>query len=198
AGSALYACGSYAINVFAGSFLIRVHGLSATEAGLAFGLAFGLGGIAGTFLGGVLADALGRRDPRWRLLVPALGQLLSLPAALGAWLVPDVGLAIALLALTYILGLFYYAPTFAAAQQLAAGHERATASALLLFCLTLIGSSVGPLAVGWTSDRLAPQYGPQALRYALCLMGITILWSAWHFHLAARALGPDLEQSGRG
>jgi predicted MFS family arabinose efflux permease len=197
AGSALYACGSYAINVFAGSFLIRVHGLSATEAGLAFGLAFGLGGIVGTFLGGVLADALGQRDPRWRLLIPAIGQLLSFPAALGTWLVPHVGVSIVLLALTYILGLFYYAPTFAAAQQLAGERERATASALLLFCLTLIGSSVGPMVVGWASDHLAAQYGPAALRYALCLMGITILWSTWHFWLASRALGKDLEQTER-
>src|SRR6202008_2494091 len=61
AASALYACGSYAINVFAGSFLVPVHGLTAAQAGFAFGLSFGLGGLAGTFLGGVLSDALGRR-----------------------------------------------------------------------------------------------------------------------------------------
>jgi predicted MFS family arabinose efflux permease len=195
AGSALYACGSYAINVFAASFLIRVHGLSTTQAGLAFGLAFGLGGLAGTFLGGVISDVLGQRDPRWRQLVPAVGQLLSFPTALGTWLVPDVGLSIALLALSYVLGLTYYAPTFAAAQQLASEGERATASALLLFCLTFIGSSLGPIVVGWASDRLAPQFGALSLRYALCLMGITILWSAWHFWCASRVLGADLERA---
>jgi predicted MFS family arabinose efflux permease len=194
AGSALYACGSYAINVFAAAFLIRVHGLSTTQAGLAFGLAFGFGGLAGTFLGGVISDSLGQRDPRWRQLVPAIGQLLSCPTALGAWLMPDTGLSIALLALSYVLGLTYYAPTFAAAQQLAREGERATASALLLFCLTFIGSSLGPMAVGWASDRLAPQYGALSLRYALCLMGITILWSAWHFWRASRVLGEDLDR----
>jgi predicted MFS family arabinose efflux permease len=195
AGSALYACGSYAINVFAAAFLIRVHGLSTTQAGLAFGLAFGFGGLAGTFLGGVISDVLGQRDPRWRQLVPAIGQLLSCPTALGAWLVPDTGLSIALLALSYVLGLTYYAPTFAAAQQLAREGERATASALLLFCLTFIGSSLGPMAVGWASDRLAPRYGALSLRYALCLMGITILWSAWHFWRASRVLGDDLDRT---
>jgi predicted MFS family arabinose efflux permease len=198
AASALYACGSYAINVFAGAFLIRVHGLTTTEAGLAFGLAFGFGGLAGTFLGGLVSDALGQRDPRWRLLVPAIGQLLSFPTALGCWLVPNIGLSIALLALTYVLGLTYYAPTFAAAQQLSHPGERATASALLLFCLTFIGSSLGPMIVGWTSDRLAPHYGASSLRYALCLMGITILWSAWHFWRAARVLGEDLHRTQTG
>jgi predicted MFS family arabinose efflux permease len=194
AACALYACGSYAINVFAGSFLIRVHGLSTTQAGLAFGLAFGLGGLAGTFLGGVVSDALGRRDPRWRLLVAAIGQLLSFPTALGAWLVPDARLSIALLGLSYLFGLLYYAPTFAAAQQLASEGARATATALLSFCLNLIGSSLGPMAVGWASDRLAPRFGPLSLRYALCLMGITILWSAWHFWRGSRTLGDDLSE----
>ena len=62
-------------------------------------------------------------------------------------------------------------------------------------CLTFIGSSLGPIVVGWASDRLAPQFGALSLRYALCLMGITILWSAWHFWCASRALGADLERA---
>ena len=197
AACATYACGSYAINVFAAAFLIRVHHLGTTAAGLAFGLAFGLGGLAGTLLGGVIADRLGRRDPRWRLWVPAIGQLLSFPTALGAWLVPDVRVAVLLLGLSYVFGLLYYAPTFAAAQALASERERATATALLSFCLNLIGSSVGPMAVGWVSDRLAPRYGALSLRYALCLMGVTILWSAWHFWRGALALPGDLDRTFR-
>jgi predicted MFS family arabinose efflux permease len=195
AACALYACGSYAINVFAASFLIRVHGLSTAQAGLAFGLAFGFGGLAGTFLGGLVSDRLGQRNPRWRLLVPAIGQLLSFPTALGTWLVADTSLAIILLALSYVFGLLYYAPTFAAAQSLASEGERATATALLSFCLNLIGSSLGPMAVGWTSDRLAPRFGALSLRYALCLMGFTILWSAWHFWRASRTLDADLHKT---
>lgn len=157
AASALYACGSYAINVFAAAFLIRVHGLSTTRAGLAFGLAFGFAGRASTFLSDVISDALSQRDPRRRQLLPAIGQLLSFPTALGAWLVPDVRLSLALLALTYVLGLTYYVQTFAAAQHLARESERATASALLQFCPTFIGSSPGPIAADWASERLAPQ-----------------------------------------
>lgn len=197
AGSALYGCGSYAINVFAASFLIRVHGLSSTQAGLAFGLAFGIGGLIGTFFGGVIADALAKRDERWRLLVPAIGQLLSFPTALGAWLVPNAALAVVLLALSYVFGLLYYAPTFAAVQQLAHERSRATATAVVTFFLTIVGSSLGPMVVGWTSDQLQPRYGDLSLRYALCLMGITILWSAWHFWRGSRVLAADIAQRGR-
>lgn len=192
AACALYACGSYAINVFAAAFLIRVHHLTTAQAGLAFGVAFGIGGLIGTFFGGVISDAMGQRDPRWRLLVPAIGQLLSLPTALGAWLVPDPWLSVLLLGLSYVFGLLYYAPMFAVAQQLSSDRTRATATALLSFCLNLVGSSIGPMVVGWVSDRLQPTYGALSLRYALCLMGITILWSALHFWLGSRALEGDL------
>lgn len=192
AGSSLYSCGSYAMNVFAAAFLMRVHGLSAAQAGLGFGLAFGIGGFAGTFLGGVLADRLGQRDPRWCQRIPAIGQLLSAPCAIGAWLVPSPVVSVLLLGLAYLFGLLYFAASFATAQRLAPDRMRASASAVLLFCLTLVGASVGPVVVGWISDALTPTMGVQALRYAMCLMGITILWSALHFWIAAHYLPGEL------
>lgn len=194
AGSALYASGSYAINVFASAFLIRVHGLTTAQAGLGFGFAFGIGGLSGTFLGGVLSDRLGKRDPKWRQLVPAIGQLLSFPTAIGAWLVPDVTVSLILLALSYAFGLLYFASSFAVAQMLAPDRVRASAAAVLYFGLTLVGASVGPMTVGWTSDLLSPHFGRLSLRYALCTIGITILWSAWHFYRASRTLSADLQR----
>jgi len=195
AASSLFACGSYALNVFAPAFLMRIHGLTTAQAGAAVGLAFGLGGGLGTFIGGALADALGQRDHAWRLWIPAIGLLLSAPAALGTWLVDDPGLSIGLLTFTMFFGLLYFAPTFSAAQRLAPEGMHAMASAVLLFFLTLIGSSIGPMAVGKMSDLLAPHVGRLSLRYALCLMAITMIWSAWHFLIGARSLGSDLIRS---
>ena len=190
--SSFYACGSYAINVFAPAFLMRVHGLTAAQAGLRMGIVFGVGGLIGTFAGGVLADRLARRDERWRQRLPAIGQWLSLPLLVAAWLVPDTSLSVALLTIGYLAGLTYFAPTFAAAQMLVPDQVRATASAILLFCLTLVGSSVGPLVVGRVSDALTGQFGAIALRYALCSMAVTIALSAVFFHLAGRAFVNDL------
>jgi len=192
AGSSLFACGNYAMHVFAPAFLIRVHGLSTTKAGLWIGIAFGAGGLIGTILGGTLADVLGRRDPRWRQRIGALGQLISVPTGLAAFLVPDTRLSIVLLMLTYLLGLIYYAPTFAVAQSLAQESARATAAAVLLFCLTLIGASVGPIAIGMVSDALLPRFGTDSLRYAMCLMAFTTLWSALHLYRASQMLPRDL------
>jgi MFS family permease len=159
------------------------------------GLVFGVGGLIGTFAGGMLADRLARRDEGWRQRLPAIGQWVSLPTALGAWLVPDLNLATLLLAISYMAGLFYFAPTFSAAQSLVPDEIRATASAVLLFCLTIVGSSVGPMVVGAISDRLIPTLGPLSLRYALCSMGVTIALSAIFFHLACRALPLDMRRS---
>lgn len=192
AASSLFACGSYAMNVFAPAFLMRTHGMSAAEAGLGLGLASGLGGVVGTFAGGFLGDLMGRKDARWRQLIPALGMALCTPIAVAAWLIPHQALSLVLLTFVYGLGLLYFAPTFAAAQMLAPDDMRATAAAVLLFCLTLTGSSVGPYVIGWVSDLLAPHVGLLSLRYALCLLAVTMAWSALHFFLAARALPADI------
>jgi predicted MFS family arabinose efflux permease len=190
--SSLFAIGSYAMNIFAAAFLIRTHHMTATQAGLAFGLSFGIGGLIGTFAGGAISDWLGARDARWRQGVPAVGLALSAPASLIAFLAPSPAVSVVCLALTYVLGLLYFAPTFAAAQSLVPDGIRATASGVLLFCLSLIGASVGPYMIGVLSDLLAPRYGALSLRYAMSFLPLTMLWSAVHFLLAARALPHDL------
>lgn len=191
AACSLFGVGSYALNIFTAAFLIRTHHLTATRAGAAFGFAFGVGGFLGTVVGGTLADWLGRRDARWRLGVPALGVLISAPAAFVAFTSPSLTVAVICLMLTYLFGLAYYAPTFACLQSLVPDRARATAAGILLFFLTLIGASVGPWLVGFTSDKLAPQYGALSLRYAMMLVPVTMLWSALHFYLGAKALPAD-------
>ena len=52
---------------------------------------------------------------------------------------------------------------------------------------------LGPLAVGFLSDRLTPSIGPTGVRYALLVVVASNLWASVHFFLAARTLLRDLE-----
>ena len=70
---------------------------------------------------------------------------------------------------------------------------RAVASAILFFVLNLIGLGLGPLAVGYLSDELAPSLGDESLRYAmLYVLPVAMTWSVIHFWLASRTLREDL------
>jgi MFS family permease len=60
----------------------------------------------------------------------------------------------------------YVGPTYALVQNLAAVHSRATATAIMVFAINLIGAGVGPLLLGALSGALMAQYGEESLRYA--------------------------------
>jgi predicted MFS family arabinose efflux permease len=196
AACVLFGVAYFAMTMFGPAFLMRVHGQTASQAGFALGLASGAGGVIGILGGGLLADWLGRKDARWRQFIPALGVALCAPAMLWAWLAVDVKTALVLLMLVHLLGLLCHAPTWANVQLLAPDDMRATATALVQFCILLVGASVGPLSVGWVSDQLAPQLGVESLRYALCGTAFFIVWSAVHFYLAGQAMEGDLSSRG--
>jgi MFS transporter, Spinster family, sphingosine-1-phosphate transporter len=194
-GIGVYSMGANAMIVFTPSFLMRTHALSATAAGLWLGLMYGIFGVAGTLAGGSLSDKLGKTDGRWRLWAPALGLALAAPCTLAAWLVPNTPLSLSLLAAPKFANLLYIAPIFAALQTLVPATARASASALLLFFNSSIGLAFGPPIVGGLSDWLARSYGPDSLRYALCLVPITQIWAAMHFAVAAKSLEKELDVS---
>jgi hypothetical protein len=100
-------------------------------------------------------------------------------------------LALAAFALPAFLGLMYQAPAFAVTQSLATPKTRATASAVLLFVINIVGLGMGPAVTGALSDALQPSFGEDSLRYALLIVSGGLLWSALHFKLAARSLASD-------
>ena len=69
---------------------------------------------------------------------------------------------------------------------------RATMSAIMLFCVNLIGSGGGPQVAGMVNDALAPRFGEEAIRYSLLLLSCALPWAAVHYLLAARTYREDL------
>ncbi len=190
--SGLYAFVGYSVITWAPSFLIRSHQMSSGEVGAWLALIVGVGGGIGNYFGGVLADRWAQHDLRGRVWVPALAVGAGFPFSVGIFTAESTGVALALLAAPTMLGLMYQAPTFAVTQFLATPKMRATAAAVLLFVINIIGLALGPWATGALSDWLTPTYGDDSLRWALLVVSCLLAWSSLHFWLSSRTLRDDL------
>ena len=192
-GSALYAFVGYSVVTWAPTFLIRSHGMETAAIGTWLALIIGVGGGVGTVLGGVFADRWATRNEKGRVFVPAIALFASFPFAFIIYLTPNTHLALAALCVPTLLGSMYQGPAFAITQSLATPMMRATASAILLFVINIIGLAIGPAATGLLSDALQPRFGDDSLRYALLCVSMVLAWSAFHFWRAAPTLEADVE-----
>ncbi len=184
----LTALAGYGMGAWFPSFLIRVHGMSLSEAGLVLGLVGTLGSLIGGISGGVICDRLAARDARWQLRFPAIGAAASV-LFLGLfltwpesqfWMLGDfhVPVASVFLFLGSVVSALWVGPTYAAVQALTPEHLRAQASAMLLLLLNLIGMGLGPLLVGVLSDLLHGELAQQSVRYAMVISLVTVIGGA--------------------
>jgi MFS family permease len=196
-GAALHAFYGYGAGAFFPAFMRRVHDFPLAELGAWLAIIGFTAGVLGTYLGGALADRLGVSDRRWYMWVPALATVAAIPFAFFAYLWPDGHGALLWIVPSVLAGSMWLGPTFAMTQTLVKVHMRATASAVLLLIVNLIGMGLGPQAVGVLSDLLAPSLGVESLRYALLSVVVSCAaWSAVHYALAARTLRDDLLAKG--
>lgn len=195
-GITAYAFLSYGVSVFQPAVLIRTFGLSTGEAGSLLGVAHGVMGVSGTLAGGYLGDRLSRRDPRGKPWFAAGVMALSLPFFLAAQFLASSGvMAIVLLCVPFAAWVAFLPPVYSAVQETAPPHLRATAAGLLVLCVNLIGSALGPVVTGRLSDLLTPRLGNDGLRVALACSAVFIVWSTLHFlraahHMRRRSAGP--------
>lgn len=193
---------------FAASFFYRNHteeiaslaamfGLqSGGFLGLALGLMGGIGGAIGAFVGGMIADKYGVRDYRAYVSVPAIASLAVIPIYVLAILSPFATFALGSLLIGSILGTLWYGPVYATAQTIVPPHMRATASAVLLFIINLIGLGLGPLAVGALSDMFAITFGmgeAEGVRWALLVSAFAGLGAALLFWMARSTIRDEME-----
>jgi MFS family permease len=192
AASGLYSVASLGFMFWVPVFMERVHEMGRTEIGLWLGPIAALSGAAGNLAGGWLADRGGQRDERWLAWVPAIGGVTTFPFLLLFLMVPDPQLALICYIPASVLSSLWTAPTYASVQGLASLRMRATASAVLLFLINLIGLGIGPQLVGVLSDWLEPEWAHESIRYALLIVATCKVWGSMHSWLAARHLRAEL------
>lgn len=180
---------------WAPAFMERTHGMPANQAGLQLGGALFFGSVIGHTLGGPLADFLGRRDLRWYIWILMLSGAAA--ASLG-WVILNgpADRVFPMFGLTMLLGGLSAAPMMAVVTGLAPARSRATAVAVLMVTIQVVGLGGGPVFVGWLSDMLRPLYGENSLGVAMqwvLLAGIPSTLLAW---MASRTCRGDFAAAG--
>ncbi len=150
-----------------------------------------LGGVAGIWLGGVMADKYGPEQKAAYAIVPAVAFLATIPFFIVGVLAPTLWIAFPAFLVLQALSLVWLGPVLAAFQHLVEPNMRATASAIFLFINNLIGIGLGNLAIGAISDALNARYGDEALRYAILSGTIFYVLAAALFLIVAPRLKHD-------
>jgi len=199
-------CG-YGVAAWLPSFFMRSFGLTLSQTAWYYSAIVLVGGVAGIWLGGSMADRLGKTSKAAYPLTPAIAFLISVPcfilamnsgAVVGAVMPgsdPNGAAALTMAFLIFLiptgLNLTWLGPITAAVQHLASPTMRTTASALFLLINNLLGIAVGIYYFGWMSDLLRPTFGEESLRWAIYTgMGFYLLSSALLFG-ASRTLKKD-------
>jgi MFS family permease len=182
----------YGLLNWAPSFLSRLHGMKNAEIGALLGPIFGLSGVIGSFAGGMLTDHFGKKDKRWYLELPAYAIILSILFVAGVLFLQNTSYSLICLACCAALQSMYLGPSIAVAHSLVPASMRALTSAILFLVMNLVGLGLGPLTVGMISDKLAPTFGIESLRWAMSIIIVVEAASVILFFISAKKLALDV------
>lgn len=175
AAAAITALVGYGLAGFQAPMAQRVHGIDPGAFALQFGVPLSLCAALGTFLGGFLVDRFASRHNRIVAWLPGVGLLLSIPLYLAAFFMPNDQRALMLVVwcLASAAHYAYLGSQYTIGQGVVSTRSRASAIAILLLTVALVGNGLGPLIVGWLSDafmamQLAGQESGAALTAEAC------------------------------
>ena len=221
-GGAMASFAGYGVGAFVIPFLLRGFDISLAQASSVYGLIGGLSAAVGTAMGGWLADRYGAKRRRNHVLIPAIGLIVSVPLYVLCILQQSLAAMALLIIVPAVTHYFYLGPTWGLTSNMVEPRMRATATAILLLIINLIGLGLGPVVVGALSDLFAaqayagdfaaacpggraPEGAPagageacrtasfRGVRFAL-LAGVAVYgWAGIHYLLAGRTLERDLE-----
>lgn len=201
----LHAFVSYGLSSFYSPFFMRSHGMSLGDVGAWLSMVVALGGLSGTYLGGLWCDRYYARtqDPRWYVWIPAITLVIVVPFGLVVYSLNDSTAALLSLIFYIALAAAYLGPSIASTHRLVGLRERALASAFLLLILNFIGLGLGPMFTGALSDLFKEYFVSQGiaekvaladgLRWSIRVTLLINLWAALHYFLAAKTLRGDIE-----
>ena len=173
-GAALVAFVGYGLVSFQAPFLQREHGLDVKDAAINFGAPLSFLAAIGTFFGGYITEKLTPRFHTAVAWVPAIGLLIAVPAYIAAFFMDDLKVIFVLWGIAAVCHYAYLGAQYNIGQGVVSHRSRATAIAVLLVIVSLIGNGLGPYFVGFMSDlfmnmQLAGSVFSEQLTPALCV-----------------------------
>jgi MFS family permease len=181
----------YGLAFWLPQFFGRSFGMSLADLSLYYSAMAFFGGVLGIWMGGYLADRLGRTRKSVYGLVPAAAFALSLPFYAAGMLSTSPVVAFAVFLIPTALGLVWLGPVITTIQHLVPPAMRATASAVFLFINNLLGIGFGIYFFGKMSDILGPRFGAESLRYSILIGLVFYVLAALLLYLASRRLERD-------
>jgi MFS family permease len=169
-----FAAFSYGGTAWFPTFLMRVHGLSAGQAGLFIGTSTLVLGVTGSIAAGAVADRLTRLGRRDGLMLVGIAYAVGLfvCAAVGP-VVPIRWLSLALFAGTGFFSLTWAGVNISTLQTVTPPAMRGQVSAIYLFTTNTIGLGLGPTAIAAATDHIF--HADRAINQSLFLVGTVAL-----------------------
>jgi predicted MFS family arabinose efflux permease len=195
-GAAVYTLWAWGLMWWTPSYLVRSQHMSLGAAGDALSLMNGIGGTAVLLLTLVIMGKLEKKDVRAVPLYAAVTVLIGTFPSIIAY--ASASRQVTLLCLWIFIPLSYapFGPTYALVQNLTPASMRAQSTAIMLFLANIANLVIAPQVVGFASDRLAPLYGAESLRWCLVPLAFVGFWGAWHFWRCAKYTVAGLERTG--
>jgi predicted MFS family arabinose efflux permease len=154
-------CG-YGITTFQTSFLMRTHGVTLTEATLQFNVPSAFAASIGVLLTGWIAEKVVKTRPNAIAWLPAVGLIACVPFYVVGFSSDDRWVALICICIGAGIKYGYLASQYTIGQGVVGARTRATATAILLFIVNLLGYGAGPPFIGFVSDILFNQQAAAA------------------------------------
>ena len=212
---------NYGVGQFFVSFLIRTHELSIFDASVKIAMALAVMAAIGTYMSGYLADRYAKRFPKALALIPMFALIGVIPMHVTGYLAESLWLAVPLMMVGQMLLYTYLCPLYAVPSGVVDSRMRATAVAVTLFIVNLLGYGLGPPLIGGLSTILNATFlsgldpaltleackasnltaaaqaacdsaNADGLRWSMVLFKCLYLWAIFHFYMASRTIQRDM------
>jgi MFS family permease len=178
-GYAAYTFALGALAFWTPAFLERERGLARTDATVQFGAIVVVTGFVGTFFGGWLGDRLLPRFRESYLWVSGWSTLAAVPFAWLAFTAHDRSVYTAAIVVAEVLIFMSTGPVNSAIINVVPADRRATAVALSILAIHLLGDVPSPPLIGYVSDLSSLSRAMLILPVAFGLSGLIWLFAAW-------------------